>query len=721
MSLHFNEINISVPTETNSGGGSGGGGGGGGGSGSSPHMFPAITFGPGATRTYPVTDSPAAFFGGSSGSEHYNSWSTSTTKTFYAQSGASAGNPMIAPRDGYLMIYVHAPIKLISGTAQFTLEVWSKATGSWVQSAVSQLAAPSSTMLAEGETESYAPDNHDLSLTKIIQVTKDEEIGVILKGEWTGTITLGGTGGGWNATPDPYKYMEIQCVLLADGVVGSSGGSTTPGGSNTQIQFNNSGAFGGDANLSYNPTTLTLRIGGTVSGTSTPGEIQFYEGSNYVGFKAPALTGDQIWTLPAADGSANQVLKTDGGGTLSWTDNSGAGASDLNDLSDCTVNITNFTNSLLIGRTGTGTLSSASDNIGIGVTGVFAALSSGTNNIAIGSFAGTALTTGSGNSLIGYESGKALTSSNNTALGYQSLMTATLDSNNTAIGFQAMKNSVGADNNVAIGSGSGLEITGNHNVCIGGNAGYVTGAELTTGSNNVLLGDETSPSSSGASNQIVIGKDATGQADNSVTLGNADVTDVYMAQDSGATVHCGGIVGIPGNPPGPGAIGAGAAPTISILKQDGIITTTINLDLKGLSRGDNTQVVGKVDGGAAYITKITHGINGTLYNCEVICVEVVAGDSNPAPTNDDFDLYSSETGTYVAGNGQPTGGNGRRIINAADFSSLYSITGRNGVDNLAAINSANTQYIYLSGGDGGTAGEFTAGKLIIRLFGFETF
>ena len=34
----------------------------------------------------------------------------------------------------------------------------------------------------------------------------------------------------------------------------------------------------------------------------------------------------------------------------------------------------------------------------------------------------------------------------------------------------------------------------------------------------------------------MIGYNVTGQADNSVTLGNADVTDIYMAQDKGATV-----------------------------------------------------------------------------------------------------------------------------------------------------------------------------------------
>ena len=44
-----------------------------------------------------------------------------------------------------------------------------------------------------------------------------------------------------------------------------------------------------------------------------------------------------------------------------------------------------------------------------------------------------------------------------------------------------------------------------------------------------------------ATNQTVIGYTATGQADNSVTLGNADVTAIYMAQDSGATVYAGGL------------------------------------------------------------------------------------------------------------------------------------------------------------------------------------
>lgn len=41
--------------------------------------------------------------------------------------------------------------------------------------------------------------------------------------------------------------------------------------------------------------------------------------SNYVGFTSPAVVGtNQIWTLPAADGTADQQLITDGSGNLSW-------------------------------------------------------------------------------------------------------------------------------------------------------------------------------------------------------------------------------------------------------------------------------------------------------------------------------------------------------------------------------------------------------------------
>ena len=51
--------------------------------------------------------------------------------------------------------------------------------------------------------------------------------------------------------------------------------------------------------------------------------IRFYEdsgnGSNYVGIVAPsALSADTTYTLPTADGNADEFLKTNGSGALSW-------------------------------------------------------------------------------------------------------------------------------------------------------------------------------------------------------------------------------------------------------------------------------------------------------------------------------------------------------------------------------------------------------------------
>ena len=45
-------------------------------------------------------------------------------------------------------------------------------------------------------------------------------------------------------------------------------GSGIPSGSNTQFQFNDSGAFGGNTNLTYDKTTSVLTVNGTISATN---------------------------------------------------------------------------------------------------------------------------------------------------------------------------------------------------------------------------------------------------------------------------------------------------------------------------------------------------------------------------------------------------------------------------------------------------------------------
>ena len=72
----------------------------------------------------------------------------------------------------------------------------------------------------------------------------------------------------------------------------------------------------------------------SVHNTSSKGEMRFYEGCNYVGFAAPALSANQVWALPTADGSCGQVLKTDGSGALAWASGGGPTEASQADMED---------------------------------------------------------------------------------------------------------------------------------------------------------------------------------------------------------------------------------------------------------------------------------------------------------------------------------------------------------------------------------------------------
>ena len=69
-----------------------------------------------------------------------------------------------------------------------------------------------------------------------------------------------------------------------------------------------------------------LKINGSLelaNGTSAA-SLKFFEpsgsGANFTKFQSQAQAGDVTYTLPAADGTANQILQTNGSGVLSWVD-----------------------------------------------------------------------------------------------------------------------------------------------------------------------------------------------------------------------------------------------------------------------------------------------------------------------------------------------------------------------------------------------------------------
>lgn len=87
--------------------------------------------------------------------------------------------------------------------------------------------------------------------------------------------------------------------------------------------------FDGTGGVTLQNSTLIVDDTGnvTLGGGATAGELRFLEpsggGSSYTGFISPALAANVVYTLPTADGSANQVLSTNGSKVLSWATASG--------------------------------------------------------------------------------------------------------------------------------------------------------------------------------------------------------------------------------------------------------------------------------------------------------------------------------------------------------------------------------------------------------------
>lgn len=93
-----------------------------------------------------------------------------------------------------------------------------------------------------------------------------------------------------------------------------SAGTGTPGGANTQVQFNNTGTFGGSTNLTWISPALII---GTAAGAT--GQVKFV-GTTSGTVTAQSQDAAGTWTFkwPNGAGSAGQPMVTDGSGVASW-------------------------------------------------------------------------------------------------------------------------------------------------------------------------------------------------------------------------------------------------------------------------------------------------------------------------------------------------------------------------------------------------------------------
>ena len=150
--------------------------------------------------------------------------------------------------------------------------------------------------------------------------------------------------------------------------------------------------------------------------------------------------------------------------------------------------------------------------------------------------------------------------------------------------------------------------------------------------------------------------------------------------------------------------GAGTIYKSSVEVRGGIYTTRIYIDLTGLgSSTTDLDIIGQ-GASAAHIGQITAARNGTIDAIRMTCLEL------PATGADDIDLYAATEATGVFDDGIAALTETALITSGGAWAS-GTVKGSTGVP-------AANEYLYLTGGEAGTAGTYTAGKFLIELFGY---
>ena len=195
------------------------------------------------------------------------------------------------------------------------------------------------------------------------------------------------------------------------------------------------------------------------------------------------------------------------------------------------------------------------------------------------------------------------------------------------------------------------------------------------------------------------------------TLTNCTITTSATATFTGnvsALTRDTGDLAISGTTYGVGAIGTGAigAPELYRFTENGIICTTIKVDITGLANVGTAanDVIGLAAGGAAYIYRNVVADNGILFRAEVACIELPGQGTATITTDIDFAFNSSATLAYDGAAG------------AGEINMGTSVAGTTVVDNALSLTA--DDYMYITEADtAGTTGVYNAGQYVIRLYG----
>ncbi len=247
------------------------------------------------------------------------------------------------------------------------------------------------------------------------------------------------------------------------------------------------------------------------------GYMKFLVDGNYeMGIHSNRVEMDSLrinhnYSFPSVDGSSDQVLQTDGSGTLSWaTISSGSSSSSISDTDGNTkittensadedtirffidgtekikfggksLEILDNYQSTMIGEN-TGKKSTGYYNVLLGYNSGYS-LGNGGNNVFVGTLSGFSNTSGDRNTFIGTEAGYNFNGNENILIGNRAAYENTTGDENVFIGERVAEYFSGGNSNVIMGYKTGYEAGGNNNVFIGTYSGWAN-----DGSGNIFIG-----------------------------------------------------------------------------------------------------------------------------------------------------------------------------------------------------------------------------------------